>query len=157
MTERLHREQVATLTAERDSLQARLQAVEQERDALKAMVREISEGLDPVKTLVQGMKFVTDLSKQVNALTAHQDALHQEVAAYRETGLTEEILRRHNGFIRLGHGYSIVSREEYQKTKADLARCRAALTTLSTLGGGRSDGNAIAQEALKPQQALEKE
>ena len=43
--------------------------------------------------------------------------LRAELEAYRASGVTEELLRRHDGYIKIGRGCVVVVAEEYARWK----------------------------------------
>ena len=51
-------------------------------------------------------------ANRIRDLIIENSKLTRELTAYREGGLTEEIIRRHDGAIHLGNGCSIVRTEE---------------------------------------------
>lgn len=51
-------------------------------------------------------------------------ALKNDLSAYRNAGVTEELLRRHDGFIKVGKGCVLVREEDYVSMKDELERRR---------------------------------
>ena len=61
----------------------------------------------PGRTPAQSVKVVADLN--------------EELKAYREGGITEEILRRNDGYIKIGTGCVVVVEEEFKHLTQQLA------------------------------------
>jgi len=82
--------------------------------------------------------------KRNGDLQAENERLRAELEAYRTNGVTEEILRRHDGTIKLGNGCVIVRDDEWEAMRAELAQAQQALTiTQKNLLGNDENGWAI--------------
>lgn len=87
--------------------------------------------------------------KLIERLEQENTQLKAELGAYRNGGLTEDILRRHDGCIRLAKGCTIVRDEEYTKLKAELAQASKALAYIGS-GDATSltEAEAVARHTL---------
>lgn len=68
--------------------------------------------------------------------------LEAEVAAYRNGGVTEELLRRHDGFIKVGKGCVIVREDEHAELHAENAQLEAEVKEVEQM-----NANAIMERA----------
>ena len=66
------------------------------------------------------------MMRLIESLEDENAQLKEELDAYRKGGLTEDILRRHNGSIKLANGCTIVRDEEYTQLKAVIAAINTA-------------------------------
>jgi len=60
----------------------------------------------------------TDVSFMVAAMLDDIEALETELKAYREGGVTEEILRRNDGYIKVGKGCVIMAASSMPNEKS---------------------------------------
>lgn len=67
------------------------------------------------------------LSIENRALQAQVDKLTEELTAYRTGGVTEEILRRNDGAIKVGRGCVIVREDDHDALKQENERLKAEL------------------------------
>ena len=102
---------------ERDELKHKLRACEQERDELKQALAIAQKNLDDT--------FGNMLEAQ-----EERDALKAELQAWRDGGLTEEILRRNDGTIKVGSGCRFVYEQYIKDTEAEITALRAELDDL---------------------------
>ena len=82
-------------------------------------------------------KNVNDIGRlawECNELLAHDAALRttieqqaQELKAWRTGGVTEEILRKHDGWLKVGKGCLIVREDELHELKQAIAQLQATL------------------------------
>lgn len=130
---------VTELRQERDDLLAKVRALELEVDELpkhsiayKQQITVLTAERDALQGKLERLQHFVDSSAwavETEALKQKRDSLAQELSAYRQTGLTEEILRRHDGFIKIGNGCMVVISEEYEALTADRDARLAALDT----------------------------
>jgi hypothetical protein len=57
---------------------------------------------------------LTTAWQRIVQLSAALDAANAELTMWREGGVTEELLRKNNGFIRIGNGCAIVRANEVE-------------------------------------------
>lgn len=83
--------------------------LQQNFDTLTARLREVEkERHTHYQTVLACDKGMTTLRQQLAEVT-------QELDAYRSGGVTEELLRQHDGFLKLGTGYTIVRTEDWNE------------------------------------------
>ncbi len=102
--------------------------LENEASRLKAENTQLKTSMDD--SIRAHRIMINELQGQIAeyaCIEAERDQLKAELDAYRRGGLTEEILRRHDGYIKLTNGCAIVRGEEYTQLKAELAQCQQDL------------------------------
>lgn len=110
-----------------NDLWADVEALVQERDDLKAVVAGLAKGRDVTsKSEYRRLSALDPLNLIADyfALRARVQALSDELKAYHDGGVTEDILRRHDGHIKVGHDCEIAVAGTTQKVQAAEARVK---------------------------------
>lgn len=113
------------------------------RDFLTGQNSELIEDLEALKVEhdnwkeIAGNRYAYDtLLVERNALKLECDAFKTELQVWRSDGLTEEILRNGDGYIKVGQGCLIISEHYLEELNAEIAALKAEVEELSAVRVG---------------------
>jgi hypothetical protein len=92
-------------------------AVQHDRDEIKRKYDVISDSADNRQCCE-----LREKAKQ------ERDELKRELDAYRTGGLTEEILRRHDGFLKVGNGCVVVRADDWETLKRQVEELQSIIS-----------------------------